>query len=152
MKFFLTLFRAVLIGANLFLINFQPSTELETKIFFASRLVFFLMLIIDYSNVAYYNLGLERIIGCMGIVLSVLFACVDAAGFFNFLILENGKDGYMLSGNTNNFLTSMIEPFSAKNYVFYSFVAIIVLLGIEIFNYGVRSAPKIWSESKEKTA
>ena len=114
MKLVLTIFRCILIFFNLLLINFHPSTELEVKIFFASRLVFFLMLIIDYTHVAYYNNGLERIIGVAGFIISVALSIIDAAGFFGFLVLEPSKTGYTITGNQSNFLTGIIGSFSAQ--------------------------------------
>ncbi|WP_121640620.1 hypothetical protein [Virgibacillus sp. Bac330] len=150
MKFFLTLFRAILIGTNLVLINFQPNTDTEIKLFFATRLVFFLMLIIDYANVAYYNKGLEKIIGLIGLVISLIFACVDGAGFFNFILLEASEAGYVIKGNSNNLLTSMIGTFSLSSYVFYSWVSIVCLLGIETVNYGARYVPNLVNEAKNQ--
>lgn len=152
MKLVLTIFRCVLIFFNLLLINFHPSTDIEVKIFFASRLVFFLMLIIDYTHVAYYNKGLERLLGIAGFVVSIILAIIDAAGFFGFLVLENSKLGYTITGNDSNFLTGFIEPFSAQTYVFYSWLVVVVLLGLEVLNQGIRHIPSLINEPKENAA
>lgn len=152
MKLLLTVFRSIMIFFNLLLINFHPSTELEVKIFFASRLVFFLMLIIDYIHVAYYNKGIERIIGVVGVILSGAVAIIDAAGFFGFLVLENSSIGYTITGNPENFLTGFVDSFSAQDYVFYSWLAVVILLGIEVLNQGVRHLPFLVQEPKENAA
>lgn len=149
MKFVIAIFRLVLIGLNLLLINFEPETEVEIRLFFASRLVFFLMLIIDYVNVAYYNKELERKIGIAGIIVAILCVIVDGMGFFNFLVLEIGKNGYTITGNPDNFLTSWIKPFPAIIYIFSSWVAVIGILGIEVFNHGKRAIPRQKSEELE---
>lgn len=152
MKLLLAIGRAVLIGINLLLINFQPSTELEIKIFFATRLVFFLMLFIDYVHVAYYNKKLERIIGCIGVGIALIFALIDAAGFFEFITLSKTEAGYVIMGNQKNFISMMLNEFNAQVYIFTSWLTIMVLLGFEILNQGVRHAPSIAEDYKEKTA
>ncbi|QVY60946.1 hypothetical protein [Cytobacillus gottheilii] len=151
MKLLLVVFRLVLIGFNLLLINFHPSTELEVKIFFASRLVFFLMLLIDYTHVAYYNIGLERIIGVCGFIISLVFSIIDGLGYFGFLILEKVQKGYILSGNPDNFLTSFISSFNAGIYVFISLLLVMIVIGVEVVNQGVRHAPSL-VQNREKAA
>ncbi|MGJ7034496.1 hypothetical protein HNQ84_000543 [Anoxybacillus eryuanensis] len=135
------LFRAVLIFLNLILLNFTPSTDNEIKMFFASRLVFFLMLIIDYANVAYYNRSIERVLGIIGILMSLFFASIDGLAFFNLFTLSGTKPDYSLVGNPNNILMSQVEPFSLEGYVFASWLCVAFLLGIEVFNHGIRSTP-----------
>jgi hypothetical protein len=141
MRFFLGLFRAVLISLNLLLLNFTPSTENEIKMFFASRFVFFLMLIIDYANVAYYNRSIERALGVAGVINSLIFASIDGLAFFNLFIVPETNSHYSLVGNPNNMLMSLLGPFSLKGYVFTSWVFVVILLGAEVFNYGIRSLP-----------
>jgi hypothetical protein len=142
MRFFLGLFRAVLIFLNLLLLNFTPSTDNEIKMFFASRLVFFLMLIIDYANVAYYNRGIERGIGVVGVIISLFFAAIEGLAFFNlFTVTEIKSHHYNLVGNPKNMLMSKVGPFSLNGYVFASWLVVVILLGIEVFNHGIRSLP-----------
>lgn len=152
MKFFIAFARGILIAFNLILLNFQPNTETEIEMFFAARIVFFVMLIIDYSNVAYYNRGLERIIGVMGVLMATVFAVLDGAGLFNFLVLNETNSGYVISGNENNLLTSSWGPFSIQFYVLSSWTSVMVLLGIEVFNHGIRGVIDYATQTKAKAA
>jgi hypothetical protein len=140
MRFFLGLFRAVLIFVNLALLNFTPSTDNEIKMFFASRLVFFLMLIIDYANVAYYNRSIERGLGIAGILISLIFATIEGLAFSNLFTLSGEKTDLILVGNPNNMLMSKFPSFGLQGYVFTSWLFVVILLGIEVFNHGIRSA------------
>jgi|SRR5699024_7287796 len=131
------------------LLNFHPNSEVEISIFFAARTVFFLMLVIDYIQVAYYNYGIERFIGLLGVIVSIVFALIDLSGFMNFLVLEKANSGYIISGNGNNFITSFIKPFNAQTYIFISALGIIFMLGIEVINSGVRGERTIKQSTKE---
>lgn len=153
MRLLLSVFRSVLIGINLFLLNFQPNTEVEVNIFFAARMVFFLMLVIDYAQVTYYNNGVERFIGVLGTLVALFFAFIDMCGFLQILVLEKAGSGYIISGNVNNFVASTIKPFNAQIYVLISWFSVVIILGLEVVNSGVRALPVFNSEVKStKTA
>lgn len=122
---------------------------MEISVFFAARTVFFLMLVIDYLNVSYYNNGVERLIGVLGTVVASIFAFIDFCGFMNILVLENVDAGYIIKGNEENFLASVIKPFKAQYYVFVSFLSLVVVVGLETFNYGVRGKVKDKVSTKE---
>ncbi|MGG3737550.1 hypothetical protein [Aeribacillus pallidus] len=141
MRFFLGLFRAVLISVNLVLLNFIPNTDNEIKMFFASRLVFFLMLIIDYANVAYYNRSIERGLGIIGVLISLGFAIIEGLAFSNLFTLSGKIPNLILVGNPNNMLMSKFGSFSLEAYVFTSWLFVAILLGLEVFNHGIRSTP-----------
>ncbi|OPA76636.1 hypothetical protein BVG16_15760 [Paenibacillus selenitireducens] len=138
MSFGLTVFRAVLIFMNFVMLNFQPTTDTEIKIFFASRTVFFLMLVIDYACVAYYSKGLEKITSVVGLAFSAIFSIIDGAGVLGLLVLKHNASGYFITGNTQNFLTQLIIPFNANVYVLISWIVICAVLGFEVLNRGLR--------------
>lgn len=123
------------------LLNFQPTNDIEINIFFAARMVFFLMLLIDYAQVSYYNNGIERFVGVLGLLVAITFSLVDFCGLMKLLVLETGNNGYIITGNSNNFLASAIKPFSAQSYVFISWFSVMIVLGFEFVNSGVRAIP-----------
>ncbi|WP_427108383.1 hypothetical protein [Lysinibacillus xylanilyticus] len=130
--------KLVLMLVNITLLNFQPTSAQEAKIFFAGRSVMFIMLLMDYFNILLSNNKdkVEMRIGVFGAVLCAIFAGIDFAGMANLLKLTENYS--TLSGNSKNLITSIFPDIPLSYYALSSTAVIILLIGIEAFNRGKR--------------
>ncbi|MEK4565815.1 hypothetical protein MKX54_14195 [Alkalihalobacillus sp. FSL R5-0424] len=128
----------------------QPTSDLEARLFFGTRLVFILMLIIDYANVTYYNKGLERGLGAVGLGGAILIAIGDFLGIFELIKITGAGTGeFLIVGAEGNFVTEGLI-LSANSYFFYTFAFIMVIMGLEVANVGIRSIINPPKEKRKK--
>ncbi len=131
------IFKAIIMTVNIGLLNFQPTTENEVNLFFSARAVLFLMLIMDYINVILNNKGGERVIGIIGVGVSILFFSVEISAMGKLIILTENNS--VIQGNPSNMIMSFLIPkIKLTTYVLISYGAVISMIGIEGINYASR--------------
>ncbi|NCT28009.1 hypothetical protein GXB79_06975 [Bacillus velezensis] len=134
----LVIFRMIIIIFNIILICPAVTTETDSKVFFVTRLVFFLMLCADYLNATFSSEKLERAISISCFVVTLLISIFESMGAFDFFILAHIKNEYFIQGNANNYLLNGISPIPLYNYIICTSVAVIAMMGLELINMATR--------------
>lgn len=133
MGFLVSAIRVVLVAASLISVSTMPTGPSDTTNYFSSRLIFFVMLLVDYMNVAYFNRGVERFIGIIGSIFVLVITFFELLGLQEYLLLDFSKDKIYFVGNSTNFITQYID-LNLNIYNQFVFYGIIMLLGIEAVN------------------